>query len=50
MSKYDLLKASKNGDVETVRLLLASKKFDVNMEDILNQNHLLDSNLTLSLY
>lgn len=39
MKTQRFLEASKKGDLETVQLLLSSKKIDINMKDILNQKH-----------
>lgn len=36
MSQQDLLNASKNGDLESVINLLASKQIDINCTDIFN--------------
>ena len=37
MSNEEFLEASKRGDLETIQRLLASKKIDINMKDILTQ-------------
>ena len=34
MSNQELLEASEKGDLESVRLLLANKKIDINCKDI----------------
>ena len=33
MKNQDLLEASKNGNLETVKQILASKQFDINCQD-----------------
>ena len=39
MSNKEFLKASKKGDLETVRRLLSSKKIDINTKNILIQKY-----------
>ena len=39
MSDQELLGACENGNLETVRQLLASKKIDINCKDILMQTY-----------
>ena len=39
MSNQEFLKASKDGDLESIKKFLSDKKININYKDILNEKH-----------